>query len=395
MGKNTNTIEINGTRYDAASGAILDVFAPAPANRTKASRPGSLSTSKTPKTQLHTQLPAKPRHKPTQATAQAAPKPKAKAPARYHDIKRQPAKKLSSHAPQHTDTLMRTAVTKPAGSFKRRVKAHGSTDALIKTSAVVAPKRSIGALNPKRAARAKQVAKSTAVKRFHQPAVPSAIPVTIAKPVTHTAAQPRHIVAPSHITPVRNPASTQPHAKKSETVANLLERALQEATGHLEPAPKIRKKGRLSRRASSFAAVLVAVIILAGFVVSQNLPAMRLKLASSKAGFSANLPGYKPAGYHLSNVNSAPGEVSLNFGSNSDGRAFAITEKSSDWNSSTLRDTYLASSGQDYQTVESAGRTLYVYGKNAATWVSGGIWYQISTDGSLSTRQLVDMASSL
>ncbi|HVV66542.1 MAG TPA: hypothetical protein VHB72_00525 [Candidatus Saccharimonadales bacterium] len=375
MGKNTNTIEINGRRYDASTGAILDVFAPTSA--AKAPRPA------TPKMDIT------PSPKPKPATVQAA--AKLKPAPRHHDIKRQPAKKLSGHAPQHANTLMRKAVTKPAGSFKRQVKAHGSTDALIRTSATVAPKRSIGVLNTKRLAHAKQVAKSSAVKRFHQPASPAFIPVTITKSSVPVSQRP-HAAVPHHI-PVKHPSGQ--HAEKATATEALLERALREATSHLEPAPKMSKRRMLSKRASSLAAVLVALVILGGFVVSQNLPAVRLKLASSKAGFSANLPDYKPAGYHLSNLNSAPGQVSLNFASNSDSRSFAITEKSSDWDSDTLRDTYLASSGQDYQTVESAGRTLYVYGKNAATWVSGGIWYQINTNGALSTRQLVNLASSL
>lgn len=381
MGKNTNTIEINGKRYDTSTGAVLDVIAP-PTKTKHAPKPAHTPPLSPPATP-----------KPRPIDVHVAGKPKTH---RHNDIKRRPAKKIASHAPQHAHTLMRKSVTKPEGSFKRQVKAHGSTDALMKTTATIAPKRSIGVLDQKRADHAKRVAKSAAVKRFHHSTGPSVIPVTVTKQTTTA----HHQAAPSAPHAATKASSRPPHANhapvhKAETTADLLERALQQATSHLEPAPKLPKKGRLSKRASNFAAVLAALVILAGFAALQNLPVMRVKLASSKAGFSANLPGYKPAGYHLSKLNSAPGKVSLNFTSNSDERSFAITEKSSSWDSSTLRDTYLADSGQNYQTMESAGRTLYIYGKNAATWVSGGVWYQVETNGSLSTRQLLDLASSL
>ncbi|HXR49659.1 MAG TPA: hypothetical protein VN778_01380, partial [Verrucomicrobiae bacterium] len=126
-----------------------------------------------------------------------------------------------------------------------------------------------------------------------------------------------------------------------------------------------------------------------------NLTSIQLQVASSKAGFTANLPSYQPIGYSFAHLNYSPGNVAMQFQSNSDSRAYAISEKLSAWDSQTLRSDFVAGIGQDYQTVQTAGHTLYVYGKNNATWVNSGIWYQIKSDGALSVHQLVELASSM
>jgi hypothetical protein len=72
-----------------------------------------------------------------------------------------------------------------------------------------------------------------------------------------------------------------------------------------------------------------------------------------------------------------------------------LTEKTSAWNSATLRDNFVASNAKTYQTVETGGRTIYLYGQNQASWVNGGIWYQVQSNGALSNHQLVELATSL
>jgi hypothetical protein len=284
---------------------------------------------------------------------------------------------------------MRHTVKKPASSLKRRVKAHSSTDTLLKKpSAEVAPKRSAKHIDDRKLRHASQVSKSHLIKKFNKHQAASvAVPVAVKKPIA------RHPVHQVHHSAPQAPAATKPRDKTEE----LLQHALRQATSHEQRPPKKVAKRRRGpvRRVTSLAAVGVSLVILGGFVAYSNVSTVRLKVASSKAGFAVSAPSQQPAGYHLSHLNYSPGVVALNYHSNSDDRSFAITEKASAWDSGTLRDTYVASSGQQYQTVESGGRTLYLLGQNAATWVSGGVWYHVQTNGSLSNRQLVDLATSM
>lgn len=88
------------------------------------------------------------------------------------------------------------------------------------------------------------------------------------------------------------------------------------------------------------------------------------------------------------------GAVTLSYQSNSDDRNFQIVQKSSDWNSQSLLENFV-SDKEPYQTFQDKGRTIYIYGKSSATWVSGGVWYQIEGESDLSSDQLLRIVSSL
>jgi hypothetical protein len=368
--KKNNIIEINGKRYDASTGALLDGASSVKiehSGRDAASviKPVVASVGSIP-VQHHTPHPPKPTP---------------------HGAGRQRAKSAKSHSPEHSKTLMRHTVKKPAPGLKRRIKAHGHTDSLAKKPSVaLSPKLSARNVDPKKLSHASHVPKSHHVKRFSktQPAgitIPVAVKKIAPKPALHKAPAQHVATAPGH----------------RQTTADLLNHALRQATSHQQPPPKkiARKRRGPSRRATSITALACALVLLGGFVAFSNLTNVKLKVASAKAGFTANLPEQQPAGYHLSHLNYSPGVVALHFHSNSDSRSFAITEKASAWDSGTLRDTYVASSGQRYQTVESGGRTLYLLGQNTATWVNGGVWYHVQANGSLSSRQLVALATSM
>ena len=179
----------------------------------------------------------------------------------------------------------------------------------------------------------------------------------------------------------------------------MFQKALAEATAHQQPFFTPPQKtgsshGLTSRAARSVSAGLL-IVLLAGFVTYQNIPNIKLSLASSRVGFEASLPSYRPAGFAVGTMSYGVGNVAINYHSNSDTRAYTLTEKASNWDSQTLRDVYVVTSaGQAYQTVQSSGRTIYLFAHNA-TWVNNGVWYEIQNNGNLSSRQLVDLASSL
>lgn len=144
------------------------------------------------------------------------------------------------------------------------------------------------------------------------------------------------------------------------------------------------------------AAGALAIVLLAGFFAYQNIPNISMRVAASRAGFSAKMPGYQPSGFALQGpINYKPGQISLSFKSNSDDRAFNVSQQVSGWNSEALADNYLAANNKEYQTYQDKGRTIYLYDNSRATWVSGGIWYEVDGNGILSSEQLIRVANSL
>jgi hypothetical protein len=120
-----------------------------------------------------------------------------------------------------------------------------------------------------------------------------------------------------------------------------------------------------------------------------------MRYAAAKSGVDAHLPDYQPAGFNVGNFTYNPGLVAVNYVNPTSGSQFALIERPTEWDSQSLRDNFVATSDQHFQTIDTAGRTIYTYGGNNATWVDNGIWYQITSQGDLSTNQMVDLATSL
>lgn len=345
MSKKQTTIEINGRRYDAASGVLLPGGPVAP------------------------DVPA-PSHvvRPTPKEAS-------------HHSPRQAAKPVHGHAPKVARTLMRQAVRKPAANKKQlRVQIQAADLAAEALAAVKSPK-SAQQIDTRRLQQAKRVPRSRLISHFSaataQPALSAYVPP--AEPlqaVSLRAARP----APSK-------------ARRPQTTSELLDLALQSASSHKAqplPAKRRRRRGRLAA-----AGTVATLLLVAGMASYSQLPAAKLQTASAKAGFSASLPSYKPAGYSLQSLNSGPGTVASRFHSNSDDRNYTVTQRQSSWSSDQLRDDFVRSIDPYYQSVQSGERTIYLYGEGNASWVSDGIWYIVQSHGSLTDRQLLDLAGSL
>ena len=300
------------------------------------------------------------------------------------DLIRAPASPVPKRALQPGQTLMRRALTKPTPSLKRQTKVivANSRNASV-TVAHVLPKTSAVVIDDKKLQHAQVVTKSSFIKRF-------STGTTVKSSSAHLSLAASQAV-------VNSQRVVQGLAKQPSL--DLFERALAQAQGHHEKTPdhikKSLKRARTTERRLNLAASALALLLLIGFIGYQQLPNIKFQYASSHAGFHAALPAYRPAGFSLGKLNYQAGAVSVNFHSNSDDRAFAITQKASGWDSQALRDNFVASSGQSYHTTVSGGRTIFLYGDNDATWVNGGVWYQVSAGHSLTESQLTQLAASM
>lgn len=277
---------------------------------------------------------------------------------------------------------MRHAVKKPKAAAKHLK----NTNLTRQPVSDIAVKKSVKQIDSRRLRKAQAISQSKLIHHFAPLTVNGdsiQVKVHPALPLTPSA----QTIEPINLHPQHRPV----HKTKPRTTADLLEHALNNATSHQQPPHLAKKRSHKGKAAAATAAFLVVV----GYLGYQQLPEFRLHMAATRAGISASLPGYKPAGYSMAQLNYSPGTVTSRFNSNSDQRAYIITEKASSWDSQSLLENFVSPADKHYQVVTTGGRTVFVYGRGNATWVDGGIWYQIQGGDSLSNDQLVQLAGSL
>lgn len=341
---------------------------------------------------------------------------------------KQPAKQVFSAAPKHLDgfskrpsshqratatpaaasihkktekskTLMRKVVAKPTETPKLHAKAPATS------SSAHAPKTQqprIENTKPGRVLRANSIAQSSLISKFGKQVAslraeavpvkeaPKASPVAAQKPVAHEA---------KPVAPVIDKKAERVSAPKEDPFRSAIAQSLSHEQPRLKKVKlnrRVAHKLRVSPRLVNFAAITLVAIATGGFLAYQNLPELSMRLAATRAGFSANLPSYQPSGFQMAGpIAYQPGEVTLTYKSNSDARSFNVTQKNSSWNSETLLENFVTSSNKPYQTFQANGRTIYIYDNNKATWVDGGVWYNIDGQSGLNSDQLLRIANSL
>ena len=342
-----NVIEINGKKYDPKSGALLSMSAP--------------QTSK----QIDGII--RPAHKP-RVEDPAIHKGQPQSTNKHHI-----ATSKSSHNPrrrrniQKSHTLMRSGVTKPAQQAKsphtihRFARSHNTAD--VKKSDYI--HKYTHHLHPPKVDR-----KEAQLDVAQHPAQ------------TEAKTQTQH-----HVKQTPPPASLEKQHSAEQLIRQALADAPTTRTKHL--------KRKRTHRLGKLATIGTSAVLLVGFILYMNYGQIQMQLASSKAGFAVSSPNYIASGYSLNQpVKSEPGSVTLSFTSNTDNRRYELIQEASGWNSASLQENYLKARNVDYRSSSDAGRTIFIYDETNATWVSGGIWYTITSD-SLSSDQLVKIATSI
>lgn len=366
-----NSIVLNGKLYDSRTGALIHEPPAVPAHhKPKIKKNTGLVMDGVVRHAPKAQHP-RPHHA-APKTHHAKPKPHHTTHAVAHS---QP------HKPQKAATLMRTAVAKPVHDRHHVAQSLSHPDART----------------AERLKRAQAVSKSQHIQRF---------PSHHTAPSHHAAQRPvpkKHASVPVEVAPVHHVAKHPRQASPMSESEKLVSSALKNARSHEANRPFAKKpKRRLSHRigfkrhTANLAMGSLAILLLVGFIIYQNVPNLSMRLASTRAGFSAGLPSYQPSGFSQDKlVSYSPGKVTINFHSNSDERAFRLTQQVSNWNSQALAENYLAENGKQYQTLESGGKTIYIYDGASATWVNGGVWYQIEGESSLNSDQILKIANSI
>lgn len=362
MGNSTSTIELNGKRYDTQSGKVVeDTQSNQPntvkpvASKHKRQEPGLILDG------FVRRPPARHVQSGTNTTSNA---PSAK----FQEPKT--SVKNAKQRLEKSRTLMRPAVKKPH---------------IVKND--IQPLKSGPRLSVERTARmsrAENTEKSPHISRF------GGIVNTITKKEAELP-----VVAPSFAALSKNVSNE----------LNKLENALIDANSHLHQLEEhaVKKVPFLNRvgfknRFANIATLSCALLLLAGFFGYQNSAAISMKVAASRAGVDAQLPGYKPAGFGMDGgVKSEPGKVSVSFKSRTDDKHFTVSQQASSWNSASLLANHVTKEHCDtcFQTWQNDGKTVYIYDNSNATWVNGGVWYKVEGNADLTSDQLLRLANSL
>lgn len=165
--------------------------------------------------------------------------------------------------------------------------------------------------------------------------------------------------------------------------------------GHKDSHGRSRKIIGHKARLASLSALGLSVLLIGGYIAYLNAPNLAVRIAASRSGVDARLPGYSPDGYRYAGpINYGPGSVVVNFrGEN--GQNYSLAQEKSDWDSRSLLENVVAREDSDYQAYQEKGLTIYIYNGSDAAWVNGGIRYTLDSTAALQPEQLLKLAASL
>lgn len=277
---------------------------------------------------------------------------------------------LHAH-PQKSTTLNRQAIKKP--------------HPVITTGEQSAPQTPV-----------KAHTRSPLISRFAQNAALQPAPQLVEEDPQVPADAPPQI-APMHphvakVLAKRAPPPAQPTGKELKELL-IRERLAQVDTSK----PKTERKGFFARK-PKLASILVSslsLLILGGYFSYINLTNISMRVAANRAGIDASFPNYRPSGYSIDGpITYAPGEVSINYKSNTNDTGFTLTQKASEWDSQAVLDNFVRKQSSNYLTVQERGITVYTY-NSKAVWVNGGLLHTIEGNATLSSDQVLKIATSL
>ena len=346
------TITINGKLYDAVTGQPI-------------AQPGKPHVAKKPAGGTMRAFsdigprPATVQQKPTpQPVAKAVP-----APTKNHPAK--PAAQAMHAKPQKSHTLYRKALKKPVADAPA---ASMTTQQLHSRSPMISKFQNT-------TVHTDLTRKAQAEAAQHEHIAPAQTHPSVAK-----------VLQKQHAVP-----AVQPTGKE------LKEQLIKERLAEVSNTPQVKKRGlfKSKPRVASILTATLALLVLAGYLTYMNLPVISMKVAASRAGVEATFPNYRPDGYGLNGpITYSPGEVNINYKSNTNDNGFKISQKPSNWDSQALLDNYITRQTENYLTFQERGVTVYTFG-NKAAWVNGGLLYTLDGNASLSSEQVLRLATSM
>lgn len=364
MSKTASVVEINGTRYDAGTGAVI----------------GSVKRlARQVKDQSNARVIDGFVRRPASAALAMAPRLQART--------KKPSAKAMHQAADRSHTLMRGALDKPAA--KPHVQALSTP---LKSPAIPEAATDPDQNSP-RAIRARTIVKNANVRRFGELASATRNRGQGGGGDTGSAivSQGSAALAPT----MPGFGASLSHQK----LERMLDRALIQADAHKNMLAA-RSKNPLrwiARHKLVSTAMFLVVLALATFFVWQSMPAISMDVAARRAGLSSTLPAYVPDNFKVTApIDYSAGAVNIHYASTTGkNQTYIFSERKSNWDSASLAANAIPKNIQ-VRTSEISGTTVYVYGASSnATWVNNGIWYTITNHAGLSSDQLLRIAENM
>ncbi|HEX5447740.1 MAG TPA: DUF4367 domain-containing protein [Candidatus Saccharimonadales bacterium] len=351
-------VEINGSRYDAATGRIINSL-------------------KNAHRKNHTVIDGF-INAPSQKVIKESPKH------RVQRNTRRTVKSMDFHKrTQKSETLRRGGLKSPYKHFQTRLRSLNP------------------GVSPERELRAKITPKHPGVNRFgssKSPAKPDKLPAR--KAISGEIVQRGSTNSKGSIqAPMPSMITSVSHQK----LERLLDEALTKADTHKQAlryhaARHFWQKHRFGGLHRLFLVFAILVILGAGILTAwQKVPQLSLKVAGLKAHVTPVTPSYKPDGYILASpAKAVSGAVTLKYKSQSDpSDTYELAQTRSRLTSSSVAQS-IVPKGASVQTSEVEGNTVYIYGNsNDAAWVNNGVLYKINDDANLSSDQLIKIVEGL
>ena len=229
--------------------------------------------------------------------------------------------------------------------------------------------------------------------------VPAVQPQSAPQPVAPSPSQPQPQPEVSHeklvITPtIQPPTMRLPNGGIDGVSSMSRDQALKLALGDSAEADQANVGG--SYKPLKVAIAVVVVLLIGGYIWQINYPNLAIKIASTRAGLSANAPHYLPSGWAIDR-RIVSNQNKLEFTIKSpNGNQLKVTQLKTDWDSAALLESYVSSEANNIETVQAQGLTIYLYGDHQASWINHGNWFRLDGAGSgLSQEELIKIATSL
>lgn len=385
--KSKTTIELNGVRYDAATGKVLGSAVPA---STKSGRniDGFFRSRTTAPLTTKGKTVSPPAHTAIGILAPVPhpPKNQSRMPDHISEklaVHRSPvaANHTKHHRTEHSKTLMRNAVTRPVPSLHKQLGTKGTLQHAVPS--LLVPKKSVASLDDARLARAQTTARSPLVAH-HTSQMPQKIHPLLASLSVQPVPEPTAV--PPTIAPAPEPPSNKP--------TDIFEHALANATNFVDTqAQRAHFRKHARRHITSMAAGTLALLVIAGFAAYQNTPGLQFKVASLQAGVATAMPDLKAAGFAYNGAAAKNGKLVVGFTDHT--AQFQLTQQATNFSSSDMIQNIGATDASgtpNYSVVKAGGTDVYRFDNTNATWVKNGTWYTVTGTGALSDKQVQALA---
>lgn len=244
--------------------------------------------------------------------------------------------------------------------------------------------------------------RSPLITKFnHKPSITQPKTTRLAQPKSSSISSVKAIKKPTSTTKINK--ATHRQSRPSLSTKELL---IAKKFAELDAEKAIREQTKSKQKAKSNKYIktptilvsVIAIVLISVYAVYLSIPNIALKVASHRAGFTASLPHYLPAGFKFENpVQYKSGQIIMTFNSKSDGRSYALTQQPTQWDSESVFENYVKpQSNKPPYTIQNSGLTIYIYDNNSAAWVNGGKFFAINgKNAQLSIQQLQNIATSL